>query len=76
MAVSVSLILVGDKVTKVAGVASDGEFWIAKVLSTIDLLEQDKKHVETIADIEEEEVALFSKTRQVLSSLKQVRNRI
>lgn len=59
--------------TKINAVASDGEFWVAKVLSTIESLEGDQKHVKAIADVDEEEAALFTKARQTIVKLRKVR---
>ncbi|KDR81783.1 hypothetical protein GALMADRAFT_221648 [Galerina marginata CBS 339.88] len=63
-----------DKLTKVPAVASDGEFWIAKVLSTIELLEEDKKHVKSLAEIDEEEITLRNKARATITKLRKVSN--
>ncbi|KII88994.1 hypothetical protein PLICRDRAFT_108863 [Plicaturopsis crispa FD-325 SS-3] len=60
----------GDKAQKVAAAASDGEFWVSKVLSTIEVLESDAKHVKLLADVEEEDAALREKARKVASQLK------
>ncbi|KAE9400753.1 hypothetical protein BT96DRAFT_857021 [Gymnopus androsaceus JB14] len=57
---------------KVAGVAADGEFWVAKVLSTIENLKQDTKHVSAISEIDEEEEAVRLKVKEVVSKLKKV----
>ncbi|KIK59830.1 hypothetical protein GYMLUDRAFT_44297 [Collybiopsis luxurians FD-317 M1] len=57
---------------KVPGVAADGEFWVAKVLSTIEALKQDSKHVSPIMEIDEDEEALRSKVKEVISKLKKV----
>ncbi|KAJ3880960.1 DNA polymerase phi-domain-containing protein [Lentinula edodes] len=57
---------------KIAGVATDGEFWVTKVLSTIEELKQDTKHVSSIAEIDEEEEVLRAKVREVVAKLKKV----
>ncbi|KAF9069832.1 DNA polymerase phi-domain-containing protein [Rhodocollybia butyracea] len=57
---------------KVAGVAADGNFWVAKVLSTIEDLKQDSKHLSLIQEKDEEEEALRSKVRDVASKLKEI----
>ncbi|KAF9533445.1 DNA polymerase phi-domain-containing protein [Crepidotus variabilis] len=46
----------GDSAQKIPAVASDGEFWISKVLSVIQQLEADDKHVALLADAGEEEI--------------------
>ena len=40
---------------RTAGTAEDGEFWLAKVLSIIEDLEKDKKHVELVSDTKDGE---------------------
>ncbi|KAJ4495629.1 DNA polymerase phi-domain-containing protein [Lentinula lateritia] len=57
---------------KIAGVAADGELWVTKVLSTIEELKQDTKHVSSIAEIDEEEEVLRAKVREVVAKLKKV----
>ena len=51
-------------------VASDGDFWISKVLSTIEELEGDKKHVSLAVDIDEDDRALFTRARETIISLR------
>lgn len=67
-----------DKTSKVAAVASDGQFWIAKVLATVEELEKDTKHVTPLAEVDEDERALRQKAREVIQRLGKVRtgNRI
>ncbi|TFK72185.1 hypothetical protein BDN72DRAFT_792794 [Pluteus cervinus] len=60
----------GEKTTKSLGVASDGEFWISKVLDTIQLIEQDTKHISSVTDADEEETALRTKARIVAIRLR------
>jgi nitrogen fixation protein FixH len=60
---------------KTHAVASDGEFWIAKVISTISQLEEDKKHVALLENAEEEEHALRVKAKETVESLRKVRLR-
>ncbi|KAF9566303.1 hypothetical protein CPC08DRAFT_114924 [Agrocybe pediades] len=61
-----------DKVVKISAVASDGEFWISKVLNTVKALEEDKKHVELVVDIDEEESELFQKAQNIVTKLRTV----
>ena len=49
---------IGSHFIKIAGTAEDGEFWLAKVLSIIDDLEKDKKHVVSLSDAEDGEINL------------------
>ncbi|KAH6918992.1 DNA-directed DNA polymerase [Coprinopsis sp. MPI-PUGE-AT-0042] len=61
-----------DKTTKSSASASDGELWLTKVLSTIQDLESDSKHVLLLNEVEEEDVALFSKVNELLAQLRAV----
>jgi DNA polymerase phi len=54
----------------VAAVASDGDFWISKVLSTIKELEGDKKHVSLAVDIDDDDRALFTRAHEVIITLR------
>jgi DNA polymerase phi len=58
---------------KTHAVASDGDFWIAKVISTISQLEDDKKHLTLL---EEEEQILRVKAKETVESLRKVGFRI
>jgi len=62
----------GEKSSKVAAVASDGEFWVAKVIDTIQALEKDTKHVSLLTQSEEEEISLRKKALQLADRLKDV----
>ncbi|GBE82630.1 hypothetical protein SCP_0410150 [Sparassis crispa] len=61
-----------NKTTKMPAVASDGELWISRVLSTIEKLEQDTKHVKPLVEADEEDQRLRSNARQVVERLKKV----
>lgn len=58
---------------KAYAVAEDGDFWIAKVISTISLLEEDKKHVTLFENVNEEEQVLRVKAKETVESLRKVR---
>ena len=60
---------------KTYAAASDGDFWIAKVISTISQLEEDKKHVALLENVEEEGQALRLKAKETVESLRKVRFR-
>jgi DNA polymerase phi len=60
---------------KTHAVASDGNFWIAKAISTISQLEEDRKHVTLLENVEEEEQVLRAKARETVESLRKVRIR-
>ena len=61
---------------KTHAVASDGDFWIAKVISTISQLEEDKNHVVLWGNVEEEEHTLRVKAKETVEGLRKVRFRI
>ncbi|RDX52694.1 hypothetical protein OH76DRAFT_1399938 [Lentinus brumalis] len=64
-------IIKGDsKATKVAAVASDGRFWVSRVLATIEQLEKDTKHLRPLNEPEAEEVERRQKAREIISRLK------
>jgi DNA polymerase phi len=54
----------------VTAVASDGDFWISKVLSRIEELEGDKKHLSLVVDIDEDDCALFTRARETIITLR------
>ena len=45
--------------------ASDGEFWVVKVLRTVEQLRKDSKHVEFIREIDETELEMGDKAVEV-----------
>jgi DNA polymerase phi len=65
------------------GVASDGEFWVAKVLTTVEELERDTKHVTPLSrtgdegdeddEEDEEEQAVRQKAHEIIERLRKVR---
>ena len=61
-----------DKTSKVAAVASDGEFWVSKVLASIANLEQDTKHVSLLSEVDDDDQALRQKARDVIGHLRTV----
>ncbi|KAI0263807.1 DNA polymerase phi-domain-containing protein [Gloeopeniophorella convolvens] len=61
-----------DKTQKLTGAASDGEFWISRVLQTIQQLEQDTKHVKLAAEFDEDELEKLEQARKAIASLKKV----
>ncbi|KAK2460593.1 hypothetical protein APHAL10511_007063 [Amanita phalloides] len=64
-----------DKSARATGVTTDGEFWISKVLKTIDLLQADTKHATLRAMPSSEARGLHSKARETLSHLREVKLR-
>ncbi|EJF62593.1 hypothetical protein DICSQDRAFT_135562 [Dichomitus squalens LYAD-421 SS1] len=70
LTVQTTLIKEDTKSSKVAAVASDGRFWVSRVLSTIAELEKDVKHVKPLSEVDEEEAEQRQKAREVLARLK------
>lgn len=62
----------GDKTYKETAVASDGEFWISKVLSTLARLDKDTKHVDPLAPVDEETQALLNGVGKIHEKLGKV----
>ncbi|KAI0060788.1 hypothetical protein BV25DRAFT_1827328 [Artomyces pyxidatus] len=63
-----------EKMQKLVGVTSSGEFWVARVLRSIGQLEKDTKHVELLVGFDEDDRAKMDKARQVASSFGKVIN--
>ncbi|KAH9857639.1 DNA polymerase phi-domain-containing protein [Lenzites betulinus] len=61
-----------SKTAKVAAVASDGKFWVSRVLATIELLEKDTKHVRPLSEPDEGVNELRQNARQIIARLKDV----
>jgi DNA polymerase phi len=62
----------GEKSIKIPAVASNGELWVSRVLTTIQALERDTKHVSLINNSNETEKALRTKALDVVARLKTV----
>ncbi|RDB24111.1 DNA polymerase V [Hypsizygus marmoreus] len=62
----------GDKSSKVAAVASDGEFWVSKVLTTVQALEQDSKHASLLNAPEDDVLALRTRALELATRLRSV----
>jgi DNA polymerase phi len=58
--------------TKVVGVASDREFWVSKVLATIEELYADTKHVVPVNEVEPETQASHTKVKDAVEKLRAV----
>lgn len=65
-----------DKTSKIAAVASDGEFWVSKVLASINKLEKDPKHVGILSAVDEDDLNLRQKARSLIERLGQVSVRL
>lgn len=62
----------GDKMQKEPGVASDGQFWISRVLVTIETLTKDTKHVELIQELDDDDQAVVLKAKKLSGTLQKV----
>ncbi|KAF5386843.1 hypothetical protein D9615_001886 [Tricholomella constricta] len=62
----------GEKSLKVPAVASNGEFWIARVLQSLQNLELDSKHVSLQNPLEEHDSALCTKAHELATRLRTV----
>ncbi|KAI6005472.1 DNA polymerase phi-domain-containing protein [Pisolithus albus] len=62
----------GDKTYKETAVASDGEFWISKVLSTLARLDKDTKHVNPLIPVDEETQELLNRVEKIHEKLGKV----
>lgn len=61
---------VDDVAIKVSAAASDGQFWVSKVLNTIERLEKDSKYATRLTETNPE---FQQKTRELTSRLGKVR---
>ncbi|KAI0831759.1 DNA polymerase phi-domain-containing protein [Trametes gibbosa] len=72
LTVQTTLVKDDSKTAKVAAVASDGKFWVSRVLSTVEALEKDTKHVRPLSEEDKEDAELRQKARQILARLHDV----
>ncbi len=61
-----------DRAIKCPGIASDGEFWVSKVVDTIERLKEDTKRVALLADSDETDLALHKKVKDTVEQLRRV----
>ncbi|KAG6919948.1 hypothetical protein DXG01_013297 [Tephrocybe rancida] len=67
-----SVVKSGDKSSKVSAVASDGDFWVSKVLRTIQTLEEDSKHVTLLNTLEDDVLVHCTKAWELTAQLKNI----
>ncbi|KAG5652336.1 hypothetical protein H0H81_005357 [Sphagnurus paluster] len=67
-----SLVKSGERSSKIPSVASDGEFWLSKVLQTIKILEEDKKHVSLQNPLDGDDLLLCRKALDLVAQLQTV----
>ncbi|KAJ7905348.1 hypothetical protein B0H14DRAFT_2659931 [Mycena olivaceomarginata] len=61
-----------DRTIKCPGIASDGEFWISKVIGSIEGLKEDTKRVALLAESDETDIALHQKVTETVQKLRGV----
>ena len=54
------------------GVASDGEFWVSRVLATIETLAKNTKHVALIQELDDNDQAVVLKAKKLAGALRKV----
>jgi len=64
--------VIGDKTARTCAVASDGEFWVSKVLKTITALETDSKHASILVEVDQDDQKLRQKTCLLVPKLRNV----
>ncbi|KAH0584348.1 hypothetical protein H2248_009888 [Termitomyces sp. 'cryptogamus'] len=67
-----SVVKSGDKTSKMSAAASDGEFWVSKVLKTIQTLMADSKHVSLQNNLEDDVLVHCTKAQELTAHLKTV----
>ena len=61
-----------DCTIRCPGIISSGEFWVSKVISSVERLREDTKRVALLADSDEDDVALHAKVKDVIEKLRVV----
>ncbi|KAJ7083833.1 DNA polymerase phi-domain-containing protein [Mycena crocata] len=64
--------LAQDQTIKCPAIASDGEFWVSKVITTVEQLNADTKRVALLVDSDENEIILRTKVRDTVQKLRGV----
>lgn len=64
---------IGNTAEKISAVASDGDFWVSRVLKTIALLEKDSKHLSILIEAGDEDRQLRQQAQELAERLKAVR---
>ncbi|KAF8212387.1 DNA polymerase phi-domain-containing protein [Mycena galopus ATCC 62051] len=61
-----------DRTIKCPGIGSDGEFWVSKVIGSIEVLKQDTKRVALLAESDAADLALHAKVTETVEKLRGV----
>ncbi|KAJ7172623.1 DNA polymerase phi-domain-containing protein [Mycena filopes] len=64
--------LAEDRTIKCPGIASDEEFWVSKVISSIEQLKKDTKRVALLAETDETDLALHTRVQEAVQKLRGV----
>ncbi|KAJ7694223.1 DNA polymerase phi-domain-containing protein [Mycena rosella] len=67
-----TLKLAEDRTIKCPGIASDGEFWVSKVVTSVERLQEDSKRVALLAESDENDSALHAKVKDTVQKLRGV----
>ncbi|KAK7014985.1 DNA polymerase phi-domain-containing protein [Favolaschia claudopus] len=67
-----SLTLDEDRTIKCPGIASDDEFWISKVIGSVERLKEDTKRVALLVEADEVDSSLQAKVNETVAKLRQV----
>ncbi|KAJ7470617.1 DNA polymerase phi-domain-containing protein [Mycena latifolia] len=67
-----NLKLVEDRTIKCPAIASDGEFWVSKVVTSLELLQEDPKRVALLAESDENDKVLHTKVKDIVQKLREV----
>ncbi|KAJ7751995.1 DNA polymerase phi-domain-containing protein [Mycena metata] len=67
-----ALKLAEDRTIKCPGIASDGEFWVSKVIGSIEHLKEDTKRVALLAETDETDSALHNRVQETVQKLRGV----
>ena len=64
-----------EKVQRITGIASDGQFWLSRVVEIIRKLEKDSKHVALLSEFDEDDRGRLEHACRTVAWLRKVRPR-
>ncbi|KAF7295052.1 hypothetical protein MIND_01043400 [Mycena indigotica] len=59
----------GDNTVKYPGISSNGDLWISRVIRSLETLKNDSKHVALLADIDDEDAAVYSSVKAAIEQV-------
>lgn len=62
--------MLDDKISKIPGVASDGAFWISRILDFITRMKSDTKHLTSLTEENEETKQAYEKVLEIVDKFK------